>query len=354
MKDESLDYILKILKEEKVENDPDFNEVIGFLINHRIAGLFYSKIKKLQIKVPKKVEKILQENFKSQKRRVVYLRNTIKEISNYFLANKIEHVLLKGSILSNDPQNEIYLDGERSSNDIDILVKQSGISKVCEALTNLGYVQGEYNENTKQIKLYDRYELIYRRMNRGEIASFIKKTGDDEIPYIEIDINFSLGNTPNDELKLLNDMIDTRIIQRGKVELSSLNSEMFFLHLIMHQYKESTLYFMVERNKDLDLYKLLDIYYLIKKNKVDLSKIKELANYYNISKKVGTVINQVGEILNDEEIKIIASSFTYEIPKVIDYQNKKVYEWTVSLKDRIKEFSTIKYLKEDISNANES
>ena len=83
------------------------------------------------------------------------------------------------------------------------------------------------------------------------------------------------------------------------------NEEMFFLHLILHQYKESCLYFMAERRKDLDLYKLADIYYLWKKDSFDKGDLKKLAFKYGVQKEIGTVLGQTGRIFEDEELKSI-------------------------------------------------
>ena len=92
---------------------------------------------------------------------------------------------------------------------------------------------------------YSRLEILKRRMNRGETAPFLKTTGDSETPFIEIDINFSLGNIPGEKEGLLSEMITTGKVYRGKVCMRVADEELFFLHLIMHQYKESCLYFMV-------------------------------------------------------------------------------------------------------------
>lgn len=347
MTDASLNYVFDILKRKVSEYEPDWYETLGFLETHRIAGLFYSKSKELEIKLPVKVNKALKEVFEKQKRRVLLLKEYVKEISKELLENNVEHVFLKGSVFSNVKKNfSIYKIGERSSNDIDILVNQENISKVTNCLKKLGFIQGVYDEESKKIKEYSRLEIISRRMNRGEVAPFIKLTDNTEIPFIEVDINFSLGNTPNDHIDLLSFMIDSRVISNKNFALSILDNELFFIHLLLHQYKETTLYFMIERNKDLDIYKLADIYYLFKLNKIKRNRVKELAKKFNIEEKVGYVLFQVAEAFSDYELLKYAQRFGFSEQIIIDYESKKKYRMYVSIRTRLKNFNSIKFLEE--------
>ena len=181
-------------------------------------------------------------------------------------------------------------------------------------------------------------------MNRGEVAPFIKLTNNIEIPFIEVDINFSLGNTPNDGIELLNKMIDERLLHQGEINLYSLDNEMFFIHLIMHQYKESCLYFMVERSKDLDLYKMADIYYLLKQEKIDMKKIEKISKTFNLEEKIGYVLYQVAEIFDDKEIMNYAKKYKIKEPIVINYENNQKYRFAVGVSSRIKCFNNLSFL----------
>ena len=122
--------------------------------------------------------------------------------------------------------------------------------------------------------------------------------------------------------------------------------ELFFLHLIAHQYKECCLLFMVERSKDLDLYKLADIYYLFKADILDLAYLESLIEKYSLQQKVGTVMKQVGEVFMDDEIMRYANQFNSTVPIIIDYKNKKNYEWNGNTFQRLCVLESKKYLKE--------
>ena len=342
-----LQYITDILKGQEPQKQPeDWYGLLGFLQSHRIAGLFYNRAKRQGIPLPKRADKLLRESFERQKRRVEFMRGYIAELSAALQEAGAGCVFLKGSVLSNLSDNEIYADGERSSNDIDLLTKPSCIGEIEKVLRELGYVQGEYSAEEKTIRPYTRLEIVKRRMNRGEVAPFIKRTDNAEIPFIEVDINFSLGNTPGDGQELLAEMIETGLDYKGKVPLCVPGEEMFFLHLILHQYKESCLYFMAERGKELDLYKLADIYYLIKAEAFDQKKAVEIANQYQIIDRLGTVLQQVGEVFEDDAILTEAQKYGIEQPDVVDYERKRRYEWTVPIRERICSYSALKYLRQ--------
>lgn len=347
MTDRELRYITDILKRKEPQKQPeDWYGLLGFLQSHRIAGLFYNRAKRQGIPLPKRAENLLRESFERQKRRTEFLRGYIAELSAALQETGAGCVFLKGSVLSNLSYNEIYADGERSSNDIDLLAKPSCVGEIEKVLRELGYVQGEYSAEEKTIKPYTRLEIVKRRMNRGEAAPFVKLTGNAEIPFIEVDINFSLGNTPNEEQDLLTEMIKTGLDYKGKVSLRVPGEEMFFLHLILHQYKESCLYFMAERGKELDLYKLADIYYLIKAEAFDKKKAVEIANQYQIIDRLGAVLQQVGEAFEDDAILAAAKKYGIEQPDVVDYERKRRYEWTVPIRERICSYSALKYLRQ--------
>lgn len=347
MTERELQYITDILKGQEPQEQPeDWYRVLGFLQCHRVAGLFYNRAKKQSIPLPKRAEKLLRNTFEGQKRRVEFMRGYIAELSAALQEAGAGCVFLKGSVLSNLSDNEIYADGERSSNDIDLLAKPSCIGEIEKVLRELGYVQGEYSAEEKTVRPYTRLEIVKRRMNRGEAAPFIKRTGNTEIPFIEVDINFSLGNTPNDGQELLAEMVGSGLTYKGKVPLCVPGEEMFFLHLILHQYKESCLYFMAERGKELDLYKLADIYYLIKAEAFDKKKAVEIANQYQIIDRLGAVLQQVGEVFEDDAILTEAQKYGIEQPDVVDYERKRRYEWTVPIRERICSYSALKYLRQ--------
>lgn len=345
MTENSFEYIISVLKGQRPQLCPDWYETTGFLIAHRIAGLFYNRAKKIKAEFPYRAENILRAEFEKQRRQNFLMREEIEKLFYVFAEHQAEYVFLKGGVLSNlSEENAVYKEGERASNDIDILVHPGKIVQAEQALKSFGYIQGFFNG--EEIIPFSRREIISRRLNRGETAPFIKKTDNPEFPIIEVDVNFSLGNIPGDRADLIAAMLDTRMKYEGKVPLYVPNEEMFFLHLIFHQYKESSLLFMVERRKDLDLYKLADIYYLWKGGAFDKQKLRLLSEQFNAQSEIGAVLYQAGQLFADNEVLSAAKTYGIDQPDVIDYKNKKSYFWISDTVSRICSVRPKKYLLE--------
>ena len=213
-------------------------------------------------------------------------------------------------------------------------------------LRDLGYMQGEYDRLRGGFCAFSRREVVTRRMNRGETAPFIKLTDDPEIPFVEADINFSLGSTPDEGRELLAEMIESGRQYKGRVPLRVPEEELFFLHLILHQYKESSLYFMAERGKELDLYKLADIYYLWKASAFDAEKLQSIVQRYGIGEKLGAVLWQVGEVFDDSALRSTAEEYGAVQPYVLDYTAKKRYLYAVPVRERMCAFDATHFLRE--------
>lgn len=343
-----LDYIVRVLQGYKPVGDPNWWEISGFLQCHKIAGMFYTKAVASGLDLPSRIECVLRDIKERQKRKVRVMRNAIAELSEKLNGKNVPYAFLKGSVLCNVPiiGDYVYEDGERVSNDIDILARPEDLDGISTVLRESGYEQGVYDPNTGTVKSFTRAEILRRRMNRGEVAPFVKCTGDSEFPFTEADINFSLGNTPTDGAGLLKEMIRTSKMYNGKIDMRTLTPEMFFLHLVMHQYKESALYFATKRGKDLDLYKLADIYYLCVSENTNLPHIALIARAFGIEDRLGAVLRQVGEVFEDDAILKIAKSCGDVQPYVCDYENKKEYAWQSGIRDRICAFDATPYLRE--------
>ena len=346
------DYLINILKGKDIDKDyivKDYYSLLGFILVNKIGGYFYNQCLKFDIKLPKQIQSALFLTYSSYKVRNNILRKFIYKLSYELEAKHINHAFLKGSILSNsyllDYKTCIYDIGERVSNDIDILISASDLTKVEKILTKLNFKQGYYDYKKNKIILFSRKEIINRRINRGETAPFILKTSNKIVPFIEIDLNFSVNETANDTLsnKLLNNTIAYLSIKNTYIR--SLSKYDFVVFLIMHAYKEMNVLFMIKHNKDLLLYKFLDLYLLLKD--INLLTLYNLIVEYNIEKEAKLVIQATAILFKCEALTNYLNNFNCDEKLIIkDYENKKNYIFTNSIQERILNFNNLKYLKE--------
>lgn len=374
-----LKFVLDVLQSNPrtAEKDLDWYWILGFLELNKIAVYFFNQIKQYGVKLPQSVERRMFQIIRSQTDRNVYLRKYICDINNELKFENIMYAFLKGSVLSNtnfyfsekafscmamseknknsyrqQTKEAFYGEGERFSNDIDILIEQKDITIVSEVLKNMGFVQGYYDFYEGKIVPLTRSEILSRRMNRGETAPFVLATENGRIPFIEVDINFSLDYLPNSYENMLHEILKEAINYAGKVEggIRSLKTDDFFLHLIMHQYKESILYSMVQRNKDFELYKLLDIYLFIKRGYIDLSGLYNKIKKYNLQKPFYYVMSSIAEVFNDfyffDYNQMYFPKCGETINEVIDPKIGKRFLWTKPLSERLQFFDKNCFLQE--------
>lgn len=375
-----LRYIMNVLQEKPSMPDKEFDwyYILGFLELNKIGGYFFNKTKQFHQLLPQSVERKLSQTLKMQSARNAFMREYIQDICNELRCKKIRYAFLKGSVLSNtnfrfseksfncmalskyslqtyklQSDEPFYKDGERISNDIDLLVEQKDISTLSEILKGIGFVQGYYNFREGKIVPLSRAEILSRRMNRGETAPFILETKNSIVPFIEVDINFSLDYMPNSHGEMLKSILKDSINYAGKITggIHSLQVDDFFLHLVMHQYKESILYSMVQRNKDSELYKLLDIYLFIKKGYIELSNLYNKIRKYNLDGPLYSVMKAVSEVFDDFSFSDYEYIFRQDIcnntDEVIDPPKRQKFLWLSPLSERLEFFNKERYLQEE-------
>ncbi len=371
-----LEFILNVIQKLPIKSlkNLDWYWITGFLELNKISGYFYNRIKNSDIQIPQLAERKLSQIFNYQKEKNRIMSEYIKTINNALIKENINFALLKGSVLCNcnfetdkiskeaidvyeiigrnRQKHSFYEEGERVFNDIDILTDSKNITNISEILKSMGFIQGYYNFKEEDMVPLSRREVVSRRMNRGETAPFIIKLNNKTVPFIEVDINFSLDYLPNSDEVLLQHMLNGTSIYISDFlgTVKSLNVDDFFLQLILHQYKESVLYSMVKRNKDVQIYKFLDIYLFIKRNYISLKEIYKIAEKYNILIPLLSVIKDLEELFSNISCELndsIKSNNVNIAKRIIDFDRGKNYIWTKNLYQRMNKFDKTKYLSEE-------
>lgn len=364
MRGSDLSFILSVLQGEKVKYKPsDWYSVLGFLEFHRINVYFYGKALEIGIEIPERIAKVLFESSSEQKLLCQKKAEYLHMVSIALERAKINHAFLKGSILqctyfqqlTNEyfscrryPQKiQIYKEGERNGNDIDILVSQKDLSNISEVLRALGFRQGRYDSKERKFIGFSREEILTRRMNRGETAPYLLMTEDPLLPFVEVDVNFSLHNLPGD--KDVDGFLENTKIING---VRTLEQNKFFLHLLAHQYKEISLYDMWRRNKNQSLYKFLDIYLFLKNGLVSYGELYGYCQKENIRQICCSTIADVVSIFESLKEKRALVEFLQDIhastrsQEVIDYNSHKTFTVTEGIFKRYLYFEQRRFLRE--------
>ncbi len=329
----------------------DWYYTLGMMEMNRIDVPFLFAARKTETKVPIQVEKILERGAAQQVQRNRVMEKWIADIGYELGTAGIRYAFLKGSVLSYCPFGEknLYQYGERSSNDIDILVSPKDIGRLDRVLAAFGFVQGKWLEG--KIEPFTHREIMYRRMTRGETAPYLIQTQSEEVPFIELDVNYSLGYLPSGDSTLVENMLtDCKNYDLYSGEsIPSLSEEKFLLHLIMHQYKEATLYWMTQRHKDSQIYKYLDIYRVLQCEAVKENRFLKLVEQTGLVEQVYYVLYYCNQLFPCETAKKLAKKLcpkkTDYLDGVTDAEHKTEYCWTNGIFERTGIYGREKYLK---------
>lgn len=232
--------------------------VLGHLFYNRMQGIAYGRLKESGLlgKVNREVRNSLKDGFEKNLERNKSFFQCVKYLKMILGEQKGSYAMLKGALLCKK-----YPDGYRTSNDIDLLVRPSDVTKIGDILLEEGFKQG-YIRNGEFLPA-TRKEIIESKMMRGETVPYIKKVSLPGMKYLEVDINFSLDYKNGDDAVLC-EMLDRTVVETiDGYQVWTLNRVDFFIHLCAHLYKEATTMPWVEMKRDMTLYKYCDIYLLL-------------------------------------------------------------------------------------------
>lgn len=233
-------------------------EVLGHLFFNRMYSIAYGNLMQrgLLSKVNREFRNALKDGYDACCEKNTYYLQCVDYVERILRSCDCRFAFLKGAYLC-----RLYPNGFRTSNDLDILVAPNDVSKISEALTSAGFVQG-YVKNDVLIPA-NRKEIIESKMTRGETVPFIKKVDYPHLKFFEVDINFSLDYKNNEPTLLSNILEKVRNVSFGDVSIPTLSEQDFFIHLCSHLYKEASSMPWIIMNRDMTLYKYCDIYSLL-------------------------------------------------------------------------------------------
>lgn len=254
---------------ELVAEKLDWAEVLGHLVYNRTAGIAYHVLRTVEAPFfNREFEFGLFLIHEIQAQRTQSHKHYITQIAQAMNESGIPHAFLKGSILA----HSIYPKGCRISSDIDILLRAGDLTECGKVLKDLGFIQGFYDENERVVVPATRREILNHRMNYGEVVPYRKAVDEPGINLIEIDINFSLDWMAQGTEQAVDHFIqqaEAYSFNEGQ-QISSLPKEYFLAHLCVHLFKEAAVLTWVHYQRDLGLYKFVDIYGFLSDPSIDI------------------------------------------------------------------------------------
>lgn len=232
--------------------------VLGQIFSNRMQGIAYCRLRhhRLLERVPREFAAALSDGYEMNLRRGESYLRCVDEVSALLEKSRADAVMLKGAWLCSQ-----YPPGWRTAHDIDLLCDPKKVTELGEVLTEAGFAQGYLR--CGEFFRADRREIVTAKMMRGETVPFVRRVSLPGMPYLEVDLNFSVTYRGEDG------DVAARMLENAAWRTSRLNrirtpeKSDFFLHLCCHLYKEATTLPWIERKRDMTLYKYSDIYLLL-------------------------------------------------------------------------------------------
>lgn len=201
--------ILEQILREK-EKIPHFVEQLAA---NRMCGLAYVILreKELLSLMNREYRSVLEAVYLYGRERNQSFTSCKKEIARQMDSENIKYAALKGAYLT-----ELYPEGTRTSNDLDILILREDVSKVTELLKKDGFVQGFIRN--EQIVPATRSEIVNAMLHRGETIPFVKEINQPAMKFSEIDVNLSLNGKADIQQTVEKKMLEHRVRMQGNSE----------------------------------------------------------------------------------------------------------------------------------------
>ncbi len=339
--------------DEKIEVDNALGEkILGKAVINRVVNIVYRNLKNNSglRDFGAAYKAIYNMNMELAKK----CKKNIETICGIMEEADFPYALLKGAYLL----THLYEEGDRTSNDVDILVSEQNVGKCKELLVKHGFVQGWILDD-KFIKA-KRSDIIMSKMNYGETIPFIKET---EYGFIKADVNFSFDYKPMEDESILLEMLSRTIrLPYRETVIQTLDEADFIIHLCLHLYKEATTSEWVFRRKDLNLYKFNDLYLLMKNIETPnlFENLIERVNRYGVNKQcyyaflnAATIFEKMNGIdgFNQMLDSIKPTELGY-LKQIINPRENVIYDYGMDFRDWLACEDRKKYLLENCNKEN--
>ena len=246
----------------------------------------------------------------------------------------IPYAHIKGAILSS------YIYGNpafRLSGDIDLLIPPRYSGKVKAVLDDCGFVQGKLVDG--KIIPYSRKELIYQKSFSHQLAPFMKETGSQMCPFVNIDVNLDIIWGEGDfSIDMENFVCHTEEFEFQGIKLRKLNPAWEFISLCMHHYKDmNSIYLIADRG--LSLSEFCDIYFYLVNVSPNVDELTDVAREYGVCDYIYYCIYYTNKIFADARLsKYLDKLRSNSAEKLLDCYGLSDFErrkWNISFYERL-------------------
>ena len=268
----------------------------------------------------------------------------------FFKNASFPYAVIKGAVLSSAVCGDPY---RRVSGDIDILINRRDTDKSKTVLKSCGFVQGRVTENG--IVPFSRKEILYQTSTSHQTAPYIKETENKLCPYVNVDINMDILWGECEHRSDMDKVLSyTEKYSLFDMEFYKLTSEMEFVALCLHHYKDmNSIYLLSQGSLSLGL--LCDIYFYIKNVRPSANKIYEISRQFEVGRYVYVCLAHTMEIFADTllvpYIDALKNDCDDRLLNSFGLNDKELKYWDISLRERLFHTDLRQYMQRFLTDA---
>lgn len=315
----------KIKSIRALANGENTNQNISEILLRHNCFFLASKIKNTSCQQDIKLHQTLNN---------IAIKERYKACKPIFDTIKMPYAVIKGAVLSNSVYKDPFM---RFSGDIDFLVNRKDVDSFKKLLISHGFIQGRIINNS--IVPFSRREILFQTSFTHQTAPFIKPTGHKLCPFVNIDVNVDIMWGECDEKSDM-DFVLSHIEKISLLDnvLCKLTSEMEFVSLCLHHYKDmNSLYLLANGSFKLNLF--CDIYFYIFNCRPDPQKLLDICCRLNVGRYIYVCIYHAFLIFDDpmlmKYLSILDSEKDISLFDTLGLNDKERKDWNLSLFDRL-------------------
>lgn len=268
--------------------------------------------------------------YESNKRRN---RILFAEFARIFVAlneTGLKYAVRKGPLLCELLYGDV---GARRIGDLDLLVRQSDTTHVAEVLDDLGYLQGRFDNETKNIEPHDRRTKLFWKMQVDNLLPFIKVVDDAEVEGFKVDVCtniFEKESRSEWEVDALLSRAET--VSCCGESVKALDAIDGFIDLCLHLHKEADARYYIEAGRDLALLKFLDVAEAFRQLTLtqDAKLIADRVSTFNAQRGVYFALHHAATMFPWLEVKLILERLDIDDLAFLEgygYREGKPIQW---------------------------
>ena len=225
--------------------------IVGQLIRHRLDGYFVNHIFKDQenylIKQVDQSFRIISDSYRE-------INKVNLEFAQELFENLCKENIISAGLKGLVYNTSIYNLNVRRSNDVDILVAEKDLKKFDEIMRSNGFIQSQDGGKTEASK---KAKLI-QIMNYHDLVPYCKRVGYSFMKLLRVDVNFQFASKENEITQEVFKYGLQKYTMNGYTILGLIPAT-HLCHLAVHFYREASNSLWLDKLRDVDLYKIVDI-----------------------------------------------------------------------------------------------